>query len=286
MFIDSALAEGEGKCWIEVENPAIKATITAVTLYRDADAGDPRPAWSHLPGTESGKTVEKLATAILIESDHLVLSVVSHKDKPLGKSRGEIDATAMFLQYAAEQVRCIRGEILPQNDRDADLRIRRVPYCVVVPLVSWKYTRALGGRKPRPALAAGNTVVRKGRWYRPAVMLKFWDTPLTDEEIFGLIAPVVIIDDRKVALEADATEYGLSGELFRQDIHRLTQTAPTQAFGAICVNRSSGEIAPGFNRSWKNSGLGGEEGQSGFKGYLRKKAMYVNWADAGRRMLH
>lgn len=475
MFIDGAFTEGKGKSRIEVENPATEAVIATVPEGTVADAERAiaaarraQPAWSRLPAIERGRLVKKLAAAILAEREHLARIVVSEQGKPLGQARGEIDATAMFLDYAGEQARRIEGEILPSDQRDEDVWIRRVPYGVVAALTAWNYPSALAGRKLGPALTAGNTVVlkgheitplsgleiariaqgvgfpagvinvltgagrsvgehlvtsrgtdlvsmtgsvragreifaaaapglkpirlelggkapfivlqdaeldravdaaivsrftncgqictcaeriyvhrsladafiarftartqaltladpmtdpdigpkvsrielekieaivaravaagaevisgggrpegagfEKGHWYRPTVMLTSTDNPLTREEIFGPIAPIVVIDDYEEALaEANATEYGLSAYVFTQDIRRLMQTARDLAFGEIYVNRGCGELVQGFHCGWKNSGLGGEDGHHGFEGYLRKKTMYVNWADA------
>jgi lactaldehyde dehydrogenase/glycolaldehyde dehydrogenase len=473
MFIDGSFTDGEGTTRTEVENPATEAVIATVPEGTVADAERAiaaarraQPEWSRLPAIERGQLVRKLASAILAEREHLARVIVAEQGKPIGQARGEIDATAMFLEYAGEQARRMQGEILPSDHRDEDVWIRRVPYGVVAALTAWNYPSALAGRKLGPALTAGNTVVLKGHeitplsgleiariahglgfppgvinvvtgagrgvgqhlvesrstdlvtmtgsvragreiysaaapklkpirlelggkapfivledadldravdaaivsrfancgqictcaeriyvhravaqvfikmfaaraqaltiadpmkdpdlgpkvsrtelekieaivaravsagaeviagggrpegapfnkgyWYRPTVMLTPKDNLLTQEEIFGPVAPIVQVDNYEEALaEANTSDYGLSAYVFTRDVHRLMQAARDLEFGEIYVNRGCGELVQGFHCGWKNSGLGGEDGQHGFEGYLRKKTMYVNWA--------
>jgi lactaldehyde dehydrogenase/glycolaldehyde dehydrogenase len=474
MYIDGAFTDGEGAARVEVENPSNETVVATVPEGTVADAERAiaaarraQPEWSRLPAIERGRMVSKLASAILDEREHLAKIVVAEQGKPIGQARGEIDATANFLGYAAEQARRIQGELLPSDNADEDVWIRRVPYGVVAALTAWNYPSALAGRKLGPALTAGNTVVLKGHeitplsgieiariadtlgfpagvinvvtgpgrsvgqhlvesrgtdlvtmtgsvragreifsaaapglkpirlelggkapfivlddadldravdaaivsrftncgqictcaeriyvhakiaqaftekfvararalmladpmtdpdmgpkvsrmelekieaivaravaagaevltgggrpqgaafakgyWYQPTVMTSPRDNPLTKEEIFGPIAPVTVIGDFDEALaEANASDYGLSAYVFTRDVRRLMLAARDLAFGEIYVNRGCGELVQGFHCGWKNSGLGGEDGQHGFEGYLRKKTMYVNWAD-------
>ncbi|MCF1711117.1 aldehyde dehydrogenase family protein [Tabrizicola sp. J26] len=474
MYIDGTFTDGESRDTVAVENPAteeIFATVPAGTIA-DADraiaaARRAQPEWSRRPAIERGRMVRRLASAILDSREHLARIVVAEQGKPISQARGEIDATAMFLEYAGEQARRIQGEILPSDHREEDVWIRRVPYGVVAALTAWNYPSALAGRKLGPALTAGNSVVLKGHeitplsgleiariahdlgfppgvinvitgggrsvgqhlvesrdtdlvtmtgsvragreifaaaapglkpirlelggkapfivledadldravdaaivsrftncgqictcaeriyvhrsladafisafvarakalrladpmsdpdmgpkvsrpelekienivsravaggaeiltggnrpggdlfgrghWYLPTVMLAPADSLLVREEIFGPIAPIRVIDGFEEALaEANASDYGLSAYVFTRNLRRVMQSARDLAFGEIYVNRGCGELVQGFHCGWKNSGLGGEDGQHGFEGYLRRKTMYVSWSD-------
>jgi len=50
------------------------------------------------------------------------------------------------------------------------------------------------------------------------------------------------------------------------------------SFGEIYVNRPSGESPHGFHTGYRRSGIGGEDGQHGIEGFMRKKTMYNNFA--------
>ncbi len=151
---------------IDVENPAnekIIATIASGTADDAAEAlmaaGKAQPAWAALPAIDRGRLVSKLADLVAAQADSLARIVTAEQGKPLGQAVGEIGAAEMFLRYAAENARRIEGDILPSDNPDEEIWIRRHPYGVVVGLTAWNYPAALAARKMGPALVAGNTFV-------------------------------------------------------------------------------------------------------------------------------
>ncbi|MCP4382915.1 MAG: aldehyde dehydrogenase family protein, partial [Hyphomicrobiales bacterium] len=121
----------------------------------------------------------------------------------------------------------------------------------------------------------------KGHWYAPTVLsVDSNNSALMQREIFGPVVPVMQFDqfDEALALANDTT-YGLSAYVFTHDVRRLMRIANELKFGEIYFNRTNGELVQGFHTGWGDSGLGGEDGKYGFDGYLRKKTMYVNWAE-------
>jgi lactaldehyde dehydrogenase/glycolaldehyde dehydrogenase len=50
------------------------------------------------------------------------------------------------------------------------------------------------------------------------------------------------------------------------------------SFGELYVNSPCGELVQVFHTGWKHSGLGGQDGQYDFDGYLRKQTTYVRWS--------
>lgn len=470
IYINGKFTPGHSNETVEVENPADESVVALVPAGTPEDAHDAllaarnaQPAWAALTAIERGNMLQKLASAILAETEHLAHIVVQEQGKPLDQAQGEIGATAMFIEYAAQQARRIQGELLPSDHPNEDVWIRRAPYGVVVGLTAWNYPSALAGRKLGPALAAGNTIVLKGHeitplsgleiariadslgfpagvinvitgdgrnvgetlvkspltnmltmtgsvragkeiyaagaedlkvlrlelggkapfivledadidkaveaaivsrftncgqictcaeriylhrdieqeftnkfvdaaraltmadpmtspgigpkvskpelekiermvseakgagaevilggqrpetfdkghWYEPTVMLTSKRSELMKQEIFGPVAPICVIDDLDEALaEANSTNYGLSSYLFTHDMRRIMKAADALEFGEVYVNRPCGELVQGFHTGWNHSGLGGEDGQHGFEGYMRKKTMYVNW---------
>ena len=79
----------------------------------------------------------------------------------MSQAYGEVDATVQFLTYAAEGARRIEGDIVPADNADEEIWIRRVPFGVTVGLIAWNYPLALVARKIGPSLVAGNTIVLK-----------------------------------------------------------------------------------------------------------------------------
>jgi lactaldehyde dehydrogenase / glycolaldehyde dehydrogenase len=157
-FINGEWTESTVKEWIEVENPATGAVIATVPKGSadDADralvaAAAAQPAWEALPPVERAKLLIGLSRLILENRDRLARVVVAEQGKPLTEARGEIEGTALYLTYAAEEARRITGDIIPSDNADEQVWIQRVAHGVVVGLTAWNY----------PALLAGNTIVLK-----------------------------------------------------------------------------------------------------------------------------
>ena len=159
---------------IEVENPATGAVIATIPDGTAQDALDAleaarraQPAWAALPAIERGRLVSTLADSVAENAGHLARTVVAEQGKPLNQAQGEIAATETFLRFAAEAARRIEGDILPSDNPEEEVWIRRVPFGVVVGLTAWNYPAALAARKLGPALVAGNTFVLLSHEFTP-----------------------------------------------------------------------------------------------------------------------
>jgi lactaldehyde dehydrogenase/glycolaldehyde dehydrogenase len=178
-FINGQWADATVKEWIEVENPATGAIIATVPRGSadDADralvaAQAAQPAWEALPPIERANLLKALARLILENRDRLSRLVVAEQGKPLQEARGEIEGTALYLNYAAEEARRITGDIIPSDMADEQIWIQRVAHGVVVGLTAWNYPAALMARKMGPALLAGNTIVIKSHEGTPLSALE------------------------------------------------------------------------------------------------------------------
>jgi lactaldehyde dehydrogenase/glycolaldehyde dehydrogenase len=167
-FINGDFVDSTVKDWIAVENPATGETIATVPngSADDADralvaARAAQPAWEALPPIERAKLLQALARMILENRERLARVVIAEQGKPLQEARGEIDGTALYLTYAAEEARRITGDIIPSDNPDEQIWIQKVAHGVVLCLTAWNYPAALMARKIGPALIAGNTVVVK-----------------------------------------------------------------------------------------------------------------------------
>lgn len=113
MFIGGRWSNGSGKR-LEVFSPATEAVVGTVPLGTPDDAEQAmdaartaQPDWARLPAIQRGQLVKKPAEAVLADREHLARVVVTEQGKPLNQALGEIDAMAMFLEYAGEQARRI-----------------------------------------------------------------------------------------------------------------------------------------------------------------------------------
>ena len=178
MFINGQWLETNDT--IEVENPANERIIATIPKGRKEDAiaalqaaKNAQPAWAATPPIERAKLVHKLADALTSNKTHLATLLVQEQGKPLNQAEGEVDASVNFLRYAAENARRIEGDIIPSDNTQEEIWIRRVPQGVVVGLTAWNFPLALAARKLGPALIAGNTFVLKAHEITPLSGLEF-----------------------------------------------------------------------------------------------------------------
>ncbi|MCP4386352.1 MAG: aldehyde dehydrogenase family protein, partial [Hyphomicrobiales bacterium] len=174
MYVDGAWHYADRASRIEVENPANEDIVATIPEGTPDDAiaaleaaRRAQPAWAALPAIERGQLVSKLADAIARDADRLARVVVAEQGKPLDQAAGEISFSQVFLRYAAENARRIEGDILPSDQPDEEVWIRRVPFGVVVGLTAWNYPAALATRKLGPSLVAGNTLVLLSHEFTP-----------------------------------------------------------------------------------------------------------------------
>lgn len=215
-FIDGAWTDSTVKEWLEVENPATGAVIASVPKgsAEDADralvaAERAQPAWEARPPIERAELLKALARLILENRERLAQIVIAEQGKPLQEARGEIEGTALYLTYAAEEARRITGDIIPSDSPDEQIWIERVAHGVVLALTAWNYPAALVARKIGPALIAGNTVVVKSHE----------GTPISAFEIAQLASEAGF--PAGVLNVVSGTGEGLGAALVRHPIPRL-----------------------------------------------------------------
>lgn len=102
------------------------------------------------------------------------------------------------------------------------------------------------------------------------------DSEIALTEIFG---PVLVVlpygsDDEAVAI-ANQSDYGLAGAVVGGDFDRALAIAKRLRTGAVSVNGGSFKSAAAPYGGYKQSGLGREYGEHGFKEYLEAKVIGV-----------
>jgi succinate-semialdehyde dehydrogenase/glutarate-semialdehyde dehydrogenase len=111
-----------------------------------------------------------------------------------------------------------------------------------------------------------------GAFYPATVLTVKKDNPILQQEVFGPVAPIVVIESDEEAIElANATEYGLIAYVYSGETGRAIRTAEALQAGMVAINRGviSDPAAPfgGF----KQSGLGREGGFDGIHEFLETK---------------
>jgi succinate-semialdehyde dehydrogenase/glutarate-semialdehyde dehydrogenase len=116
-----------------------------------------------------------------------------------------------------------------------------------------------------------------GAFYPATVLTVKKDNPILQQEVFGPVAPIVVVGSDEEAIElANATEYGLIAYVYSGETGRAIKAAEALQAGMVAINRGviSDPAAP-FG-GVKQSGLGREGGFDGIQEFLETKYIGVN----------
>jgi aldehyde dehydrogenase (NAD+)/betaine-aldehyde dehydrogenase len=100
------------------------------------------------------------------------------------------------------------------------------------------------------------------------------EDPVVQQEIFGPVLAVQVVDDEAAALAAaNGTDYALVAGIYTRDIGRALRLAREVDAGQVTINEYwAGGVAVPFGGNRK-SGFGKEKGQEGLDAYLRTKTI-------------
>jgi succinate-semialdehyde dehydrogenase/glutarate-semialdehyde dehydrogenase len=130
------------------------------------------------------------------------------------------------------------------------------------------------------ALLTGGSLPDGPGWFYPPTVLADVpaEAPILGTEIFGPVAPVVSFADEDEAVRrANASDVGLAGYVFTEDVRRVLRLADRLEVGMLGVNRGLVSDAAAPFGGVKQSGLGREGGAEGIEEYL--DTVYVSIAD-------
>ncbi|MBD16594.1 MAG: aldehyde dehydrogenase [Planctomycetaceae bacterium] len=179
LYVDGQWVRSTSNETIEVENPATEETIALIPEANEEDvqralsaAQRAQPEWARLPAVERGQLLLKLGQAIRAHSELLAESITREQGKLITLGRGEVEAAAKRIDYAASWCRQIEGDILPAENPEENIYIHQVPYGVTVGIAAWNFPIAVAARKLGPALVTGNTMVLKPSELTPIATLE------------------------------------------------------------------------------------------------------------------
>lgn len=123
----------------------------------------------------------------------------------------------------------------------------------------------------------GERLDRPGYFYAPTVLTGVpADARLLREEIFGPVAPIVVVDSDDEAIDlANDTEFGLIAYVYSRDISRAIRAAERLESGMVGLNTGVVSDPAGPFGGVKQSGLGREGGREGIEEYLETKYVRI-----------
>jgi acyl-CoA reductase-like NAD-dependent aldehyde dehydrogenase len=87
-------------------------------------------------------------------------------------------------------------------------------------------------------VVGGERLKSKGFFYRPTIIKKVSpDMKIAKEEVFGPIAPVIVVEDEEQAMKtANDSKYGLGASIWTQDLEKAEKLAMLVESGIVTVN--------------------------------------------------
>lgn len=153
---------------VEVRNPFDRSVLGTVPDMGAAEtrraieaAGEASGGWAARPAGERANLLRALHDAMLAHREDLAVLMTLEGGKAIREARAEIDYSASFIGWYAEEARRAYGEIIPGHQADTRILVSREPVGVAALITPWNFPSAMLGRKLGPALAAGCTVVAK-----------------------------------------------------------------------------------------------------------------------------
>ncbi|MCB0930563.1 MAG: aldehyde dehydrogenase [Mycobacterium sp.] len=151
------------------------------------------------------------------------------------------------------------------------------------PLVSRKHFESVAAYVPDEAPVAfrGCAPTGPGYWFPPTVLTPGRDDRTATEEIFGPVVAVLPFDDEADAIAlANATDYGLSGSIWTDNLSRALRVSRAVESGNLSVNsHSSVRYSTPFG-GFKRSGLGRELGPDAPEHFTETKNVFIAIGEA------
>ncbi|BFZ00459.1 hypothetical protein BsWGS_03498 [Bradybaena similaris] len=170
LFINNEFVDAVYRRTIPVINPTTEELICEIQAAEKEDVdlavaaaraafklGSP---WRQLDASKRGRLLEKFASLLERDAEHLAILDTLDNGKPLSDAREDVGATVSIFQYFAGWSDKICGKTIPV-DGNYFTYTRHEPVGVCGQIIPWNYPIVMLSWKLAPALACGNTVVLK-----------------------------------------------------------------------------------------------------------------------------
>ncbi len=119
------------------------------------------PAWRATPAADRARILRGWSELMTEHVEPLALLMTLEQGKPLAEARAEIAYAAAFFEWFAEEAKRIYGDMIPSPNPDNRIVVLKQPVGVTAGITPWNFPAAMPRARPRPALAAGCTMVLK-----------------------------------------------------------------------------------------------------------------------------
>lgn len=174
-YINGQWVSADSGAVIEVRNPSTGELVGTVpsmgaeeTRRAIEAAGAALPAWRAMTAKSRGAIIRRIGELMLIHKDDLATIMTAEQGKPWAEAKGEIEYSAGFLEWFAEQGRRVYGETMPGHVPGRRVLITKEPIGVFAAITPWNFPSAMITRKAGPGWSAGCTGI-----IRPASQTPF-----------------------------------------------------------------------------------------------------------------
>lgn len=178
-FINGEYVSSESNETMSVLSPSTGEEVGVIPKGTAGDAefaltaaNAAQKSWAAKTARQRQSILRVFANLIRRDAEQLAEMLVHEQGKLLTVARGEVEATATFIDYACDNALTFEGDILPSDNENEKIYIHMVPRGVVVAITAWNFPLALAGRKIGPALITGNTIVVKPTQETPLATLE------------------------------------------------------------------------------------------------------------------
>ncbi len=131
--------------------------------------------WKRLTPPQRETFLLKWAENLLDNKEELAEILTEEQGKPLNESRGEIESSAQFIKWYAEEGKRIYGEVISGSSENQRITVIKQPVGVCGLITPWNFPGAMVARKVAPALAAGCTVILKPASETPRIAIAIFE---------------------------------------------------------------------------------------------------------------
>jgi acyl-CoA reductase-like NAD-dependent aldehyde dehydrogenase len=179
-FIDGSYADAASGQTLPCVSPVSGETLNHVAACGAEDVDRAVAAarrafedgrWADLAPRERKRTLLAFAQQLLDHRDELAALITIDMGKPISGSEWEVEYSAECLQWFAEALDHMYGEVAPLGPKALGT-ITREPVGVVGAITPWNYPLLMPAWKIGPALGAGNSVLLKPAEQTPLIAIR------------------------------------------------------------------------------------------------------------------
>lgn len=174
MFIDGQWLDSENGKTKTIKNPATGEVIGCVPMASRQDtnravesAYKAQKLWAKQSAYTRSKALRKLYDLMMEYKEELAYIMTVESGKVITESRGEVNYSAGFVEWYAEEAKRTYGQCVPASFDHKRIKVIRQPVGVASIITPWNFPSAMITRKIAPAIAVGCACIVKPSGYTP-----------------------------------------------------------------------------------------------------------------------